>query len=218
MGTSGAAGERGSRGRGRVGGARGAGANGNGLRNGNGHANVNGPRAERGVGGAGGASGQADRGGQAAGAQAAGAPGPMPPEPLPGSSEPADLEAAAPDFEAPPLPEEARSRAVASAAEPTVPVEAGPAGRLHVRFGAGIAPEVLQTAMATVRDLLRSRPGGTRVTVHLPQGHGRPALPMELRSGVAYDAELVMDVGRRLRPEICRLELVLQDDALGASA
>jgi hypothetical protein len=25
-------------------------------------------------------------------------------------------------------------------------------------------------------------------------------------------------VGRRLRPEICRLELVLQDDALGASA
>jgi len=54
--------------------------------------------------------------------------------------------------------------------------------------------------------------------VHLPQGHGRPALPMDLRSGVAYDAELIMDVGRRLRPEICRLELVLQDDALGASA
>jgi hypothetical protein len=41
---------------------------------------------------------------------------------------------------------------------------------------------------------------------------------MELRSGVAYDAELVTDVGRRLRPEICRLELVLQDDADAASA
>ncbi|HEY4945395.1 MAG TPA: hypothetical protein VIH94_04520, partial [Candidatus Limnocylindrales bacterium] len=87
-----------------------------------------------------------------------------------------------------------------------------------VRFGAGVEPDVLAGAMATVRDLLRSRPGTTRVTVHLPQGPGRAALPMELRSGVAYDADLVADVGRRLRPEICVLELVLSDDALGASA
>jgi hypothetical protein len=142
----------------------------------------------------------------------------MPPEPLPGSWEPADLEAAAPDFEVPSLPEEARPRAIASAAEPTVPIEAGPAGRLHVRFGAGVEPDVLAGAMATVRDLLRSRPGTTRVTVHLPQGHGQVALPMELRSGVAYDADLVADIGRRLHPEICVLELVLSDDALGASA
>jgi hypothetical protein len=142
----------------------------------------------------------------------------MPPEPLPGSWEPADLEAAAPDFEVPSLPEEARPRAIASAAEPTVPIEAGPAGRLHVRFGAGVEPDVLAGAMATVRDLLRSRPGTTRVTVHLPQGHGQAALPMELRSGVAYDADLVADIGRRLHPEICVLELVLSDDALGASA
>jgi hypothetical protein len=120
----------------------------------------------------------------------------------------------------PELPEEARDRAVASAAEPTLPVEAGPAGRLHVRFGAGIAPEVLQAAMATVRDLLRSRPGATRVTVHLPQGHGRADLPMELRAGVAYDVDLVTDVSRQLRPEICTLELELEveTDALRASA
>ena len=74
--------------------------------------------------------------------------------------------------------------------------------------------------MATVRDLLRSRPGATRVTVHLPQGQGRAALLMELRAGVAWDADLVADVSRRLRPEICTLELELERevDALGASA
>ena len=116
------------------------------------------------------------------------------------------------------MPEEERERAVASAAEPTAPVEAGPTGRLHVRFGAGIAPEVLQAAMATVRDLLRSRPGATRVTVHLPQGQGRPALPMELRAGVAYDADLVAEVSRRLRPDICTLDLELEGNPLRASA
>jgi hypothetical protein len=72
--------------------------------------------------------------------------------------------------------------------------------------------------MATVRDLLRSRPGATQVIVHLPQGHGRPDLPMELRSGVAYDTDLMAEVNRRLRPEICTLELVLQDDAIGTDA
>jgi len=216
-----AAGERGSRGgRGRTIGSRGAGANGNGA-NGNGQ----GAAARRAVdaGAAPASAGQAarDQGELQSGDPGeppSGAPGAMPPEPLPGSSEPADLEAAAPDFEVPALPEEARPRAIASAAEPTVPIEAGPAGRLHVRFGAGVEPDVLAGAMATVRDLLRSRPGTTRVTVHLPQGPGRAALPMELRSGVAYDADLVADVGRRLRPEICVLELVLSDDALGASA
>ncbi len=142
----------------------------------------------------------------------------MPPAPLPGSSEPVDFEMAAPDLDAPPLPEEERPQAIASATGPTRPLEAGPAGRLHVRCGVGIGPDVLQPAMATVRDILRLHPGGTRVIVHLPQGAGRTALPMELRSGVAYDAELVADVGRRLRPEICTLETVLQDDVLGASA
>jgi DNA polymerase-3 subunit alpha len=200
-----AAGDRGSRGRGRGGAARPPGSNGNGSGNGRGPA---------------GGNGHAPLANAAETGQAARPAASLPPEPLPGSSEPADLEAAAPDYEAPELPEEARDRAVASAAEPTLPVEAGPAGRLHVRFGAGIAPEVLQAAMATVRDLLRSRPGATRVTVHLPQGHGRADLPMELRAGVAYDVDLVTDVSRQLRPEICTLELELEveSDSLRASA
>jgi hypothetical protein len=207
-----AAGERGSRGRGRSGGSHANGANGahgtngaNGRHAGNGYGRAEGngfgPRPDR----------EASEGATRPAAA-------RPPVPLPGSSEPIDFEVAAPDLDASPLPEEARPQAVASAAGPTQPVEAGPAGRLHVRFGVGIGPDVLQLAMATVRDILRGHPGGTRVIVHLPQGAGRAGLPMELRSGVAYDAELVADIGRRLRPEICTVELVLQDDALDASA
>ncbi len=132
---------------------------------------------------------------------------PGPAEPVPESIEPRDLAAVAPELDEPPLPDEARGQALAPVTGPTVPVEAGPAGRLHVRFGAGLPADVLQAAMASVRDILRSHPGATRVTVHLPQGPGRPPLPMELRSGVAYDAELLAELGRRLRPGICELAL-----------
>ena len=132
---------------------------------------------------------------------------PAAPEPVTGTVEPADLEALAPDREEPPLPDEARAAARGVASAQTAPREAGPDGRLHVRFSAGIPADDLQAAMAEVRDVLRSRPGATRVTIHLPQGPGRPALPMELRAGVAYDAELAAEVGRRLRPGIAELTL-----------
>ena len=61
--------------------------------------------------------------------------------------------------------------------------------------------------MEQVRTVLRSRPGTTRVVLHLPQGGGRDALPMELRSGVAYDAELLAEVGRRFGDGIVDLRL-----------
>ena len=154
----------------------------------------------------------------AAGTGGAPPPGPLPvaPEPVPGSSEPRDLVAVAPDREEPPLPEEARAAALETAGAPTVPREAGPEGRLHVRFSAGLPTDDLQAAMAEVRDVLRSRPGTTGVTIHLPQGTGRPALPMELRVGVAYDAELIAEVTRRLRPGV--VDLVLAADAGGIAA
>jgi hypothetical protein len=41
---------------------------------------------------------------------------------------------------------------------------------------------------------------------------------MELRAGVAYDADLVAEVSRRLRPDICTLDLELEGDPLRASA
>jgi hypothetical protein len=127
--------------------------------------------------------------------------------------EPADLVAVAPDREEPPLPDEARAAALDVAAGPTSPREAGPGGRLHVRFSAGLPADDLQAAMAAVRDVLRSRPGGTRVTIHLPQGPGRPTLPMELRSGVAYDVELAAEMSRRLRPGLVALDLALDPPA-----
>ncbi len=147
------------------------------------------------------------------------------PDAIPGPG-PADLEGAAPggrvpeagapDGEEPPLPEEARAAELGAAAAPTVPREAGPDGRLHVRFAAGIPADDLQAAMAAVRDVLRGRPGATRVTIHLPQGPGRAALPMELRAGVAYDAELAAEVARRLRPGL--VHLALASDAGGSAA
>ncbi len=145
-------------------------------------------------------------------------PAPSPPEPVPGSLEPADLAAAAPDRDEPLFPDEAREAVAATAAAPTLPREAGPDGRLHVSFSAGLPADELQGAMAAVRDLFRERPGATRVTVHLPQGSGRPTLPMELRGGVAYDAELVAEVARRLRPGIVEIALASdgQEDAAPA--
>ena len=55
------------------------------------------------------------------------------------------------------------------------------------------------------RRVLRERPGATRVVVHVP-APGGSALPMELR-GVAYDAELVAEVRRRVGDGVIELQL-----------
>ncbi|MEI8335031.1 MAG: hypothetical protein WCH74_14440, partial [Chloroflexota bacterium] len=65
-------------------------------------------------------------------------------------------------------------------------------------FGGGASPDAVVAAMEAVRTALRDRPGSTRVVIHVPQGSGQPALPMELRTGVAYDAELRAELSRRL--------------------
>jgi DNA polymerase-3 subunit alpha len=203
---------------------RGRGANGNGNGSGNGNG--------RGAGAIGRPEGAARRG-PAPGAPAnspirpdSAAPGPAPrpapapsaPVPAPGAMEPDDLAAVDPDREEAPFPDEAREAVAAGAAAPTLPREAGPDGRLHVRFAAGLPADELQAAMAAIRDLFRERPGATRVTVHLPQGPGRPALPMELRSGVAYDAELAAEVARRLRPGVVEVDLAGDGQVDGATA
>ncbi len=109
--------------------------------------------------------------------------------------------------DAPALPDEARDRVVAEASSTTTPLEAGPGGVLHVRFSTAAGTERLVGALEAVRSVLRSRPGATRVVIHLPQGTGRPPLPMELRSGVAYDAELPAEVRRRLGEGLVELDL-----------
>jgi hypothetical protein len=106
----------------------------------------------------------------------------------------------------PALPDEARSRAAAEAAASTIPVESPPVGSiLHVRFGGAPASQLV-SAMETFRQLARERPGDTRVVVHVP-AQGGSALPMELRSGVAYDAELLAEVRRRLGEAVVQLSV-----------
>jgi hypothetical protein len=60
--------------------------------------------------------------------------------------------------------------------------------------------------METFRQLARERPGETRVVVHVP-APGGTALPMELRAGVAYDAELVAEIRRRLGEGVVQLSV-----------
>jgi DNA polymerase-3 subunit alpha len=131
----------------------------------------------------------------------------VPPEPVPTYREPADVGVAASDTDdEPALPDEARDRAVTADRAPTSPLAAGPGSILHVRFSGAAGTDRLVGAMEQVRTVLRSRPGPTRVILHLPQGGGE-ALPMELRSGVAYDAELLAEMGRRLGDGVVDLRL-----------
>ena len=115
-----------------------------------------------------------------------------PGEPL--SGEFVELQSIGPEIDEPALPDEARNRAQAAANAPTAPTEANPNQVLHVRFSGGAAAE---RTMEELRGLIRARPGGTRVVLHLPGSRGGE-LPMELRSGVAYDADLLAEVSRRL--------------------
>lgn len=107
----------------------------------------------------------------------------------------------------PPIPDEPRLRLVSEALASTMPAEADPSRVLHVRFAVGVGAERVVSGMEALREILRARPGETRVVIHVPQGSGRDSLPMELRTGVAWDAELPAEVRRRLGEGIVELEL-----------
>jgi hypothetical protein len=130
-----------------------------------------------------------------------------PAEPIPTYSEPPDFIGLAPERDdEPPLPDEARSRAADAAAGPTAAVEASPDSVLHVRFSTFAGTDRVVGAMEAFKALLRDRPGATRVVLHLPGASGS-VLPMELRAGVAYDAELLAEVRRRLGDGLIELQL-----------
>ena len=76
---------------------------------------------------------------------------------------------------------------------------------LNVRFVREAGTDRLVSAMQAFKAVLRERPGGTRVVVHVP-APGGSALPMELR-GVAYDAELVAELQRRVGDGVIDLQL-----------
>jgi DNA polymerase III subunit alpha len=134
----------------------------------------------------------------------------QPAEPIPAYLEPAGAVAIAGDdhdlHEEPSVPDEARARIMADATA-DAPVAAGPDAILHVRFEHAAAPDRLVSAMEAVKTLLRDRPGATRVVIHVPAPGGGPTLPMELRRGVAYDAELLAEVRRRLGDGLVDLRL-----------
>jgi DNA polymerase-3 subunit alpha len=145
-------------------------------------------------------------------AQGSGAlPAIAPAEPIPTYHEPPGLsDASGPGFaerdDEPALPDEARARAASESAAPTSQVESQPDQVLHVRFG-GAAPDRLVLAMEAFHTLLRERPGATRVILHVPAPSGGSALPMELSRRVAYDAELLSEVRRRLGNGLVDLRL-----------
>jgi DNA polymerase-3 subunit alpha len=106
----------------------------------------------------------------------------------------------------PALPDEARAKVAAEADSATAPTEAsGLASVLHVRFGGAPAGRLV-LAMEAFRQLVRERPGETRVVVHVP-GPGGTAFPMELRTPVAYDADLLSEVQRQLGEGIAEMHL-----------
>ncbi|HYM83107.1 MAG TPA: DNA polymerase III subunit alpha, partial [Candidatus Dormibacteraeota bacterium] len=135
-----------------------------------------------------------------AGADALGLlPAIAPAEPIAAYDEPAGARIAAPELDdEPPLPDEARQRVAIAAAAPTAALDADATGILHIRFSSAAGTERLVRALGTLRGLIVERPGATQVVLHLPAGSGGGSLPMELRHGVAYDADLLAELGRRL--------------------
>jgi DNA polymerase III subunit alpha len=97
----------------------------------------------------------------------------------------------------PALPDEARDRAAADAASATMPLGTSGLGQiLHVRFSRGPSVQLVP-AMESLRQVIRERPGETQVVVHVP-GPAGAILPMPLRTPVAYDAELLAEIQRRV--------------------
>ena len=133
--------------------------------------------------------------GSGPGAPTADLPRIAPAEPVATGLESSDADGLDIEDDEPPLPDEARARVVDAARAPTLPLEARPDQVLHVRFAASSGTE---RAMESFRQVMKARPGATRVVLHVQAGRGDAELPMELRTGVAYDAELVAELHRRL--------------------
>jgi hypothetical protein len=130
-----------------------------------------------------------------------------PPEPIRTYAEPDGATPAAPDAEEEPaLPDEVRARAASAAEAPTTAVEVAGDRVLHVRFAATAPADRVIAALESLRSVIRDRPGETRVVIHVPGAAGAP-LPMELRSGVAYDVDLLAVVERRLGGGLVELRL-----------
>jgi DNA polymerase-3 subunit alpha len=105
----------------------------------------------------------------------------------------------------PPFPDEMVALAAAASESPTLPVEAAPDQALHVHF-ARTAPDAVLQAFGALREIIHERPGATRVVLHVPTADGRMQR-MDLKLGVAYDAELLLLIERRVGRRAVELRL-----------
>ena len=141
--------------------------------------------------------------------------------PLPNGGIPAGMVPEGIEMDAPLMPERAPVEFDATApAEPPLaeplagsmsnpdPVEIPAGAVLHIKFKARQSVEETIRAMEIVKGELRSRPGATRVVVHIPQAGGAQLLPMEQRSGVAWDAGLPAILRDRVGGDGIELELI----------
>ncbi|MEP7159022.1 MAG: OB-fold nucleic acid binding domain-containing protein, partial [Chloroflexota bacterium] len=104
-----------------------------------------------------------------------------------------------------PLPEEVVAELISAEQLPTEPVQAAAGKSLHLTFMPGAAEEV-EAAFKVLREIVHERPGETPLVLHIPAGGGR-VQRMELRVGVAYDAELIALINRRLGQRFVRVNL-----------
>ena len=74
-----------------------------------------------------------------------------------------------------------------------------------MRFGTAPAAQVVE-AFKVITELVRERPGDTEVVVHVPAPGGRPQ-PMPLPRRVAYDADLLAEIRRRLGDAFVQLSV-----------
>ena len=125
-------------------------------------------------------------------------PRPRPTPPLAEPPEPRSITGLDDDREEPPLPDEARRAVTATLAPdaPTLPETARPGQVLQVRFARADEARLVE-AFEALRAVVAAHPGETPVVLHLPAPGGQ-VQPMQLRTGVAFDAELVAELHRRI--------------------
>ncbi len=96
----------------------------------------------------------------------------------------------------PPMPDDIVASEMAVAEKPTLPATAPAGHALHVHFHAAAQDHVVE-AFRALRAIIHERPGPTSVVLHVPTSDGRRQR-MDLRVGVAYDAELLASIERKM--------------------
>ncbi|HSH22300.1 MAG TPA: OB-fold nucleic acid binding domain-containing protein, partial [Candidatus Caenarcaniphilales bacterium] len=108
--------------------------------------------------------------------------------------------------EEPPLPDELGRQIAAHNEAPTTPVQATAGQSLHIRFLPAAQEQVVR-GFETLREIIHEHPGETPIVLRIPAGPGREQR-MELRRGVAYDAELLASIRRRVGESLVEVTLV----------